>query len=167
MSIMAKDFELTAEEQDEIMRLATHYKRGREVLQRRHIAGCVLLAAMEALLLSTANCFQGVMSAKYAAKSRGKVKRLDKWGLADLLKVADELDWLPAGLSPSGDWSNAKAKIGDYVDIVRRIRNFIHPIRYAGDFGRRRITKKYYESCFNILDAAADRLFEIVKASLK
>ena len=94
---------------------------------------------MEAILLSTANCFpETVASAKCAPKKDGKIKRLDRWTFMNLLAVARELNWLPAGLSLEDEWSDAHAKIGDYVEVVRQIRNLIHPVRYANDFGRKK-----------------------------
>ena len=123
---------------------------------------------MEALLLSSANCFPEIVTlAKSAPKRNGKVRPLREWSFFNLLRVAEELSWLPSVLSEKDDWNDAKAEIGDYVDVVRQIRNLVHPARYAGDFTGKKVTKKYYEACFRIVEAASDHLLEIIKASLK
>jgi hypothetical protein len=85
----------------------------------------------------------------------------------ELLAVARELNWLPAGLSLEAEWNSAHAEIGDYVEVVRQIRNLIHPVRYANDFSRIRVTKKYLEACFEIVDSATDYLYLPVNESLK
>ena len=165
-----KNFALSSEQEKEIMPLAIQYKReAKKCLgAKAYLSGCVLMgAAMEAILLSTANCFpEIVMSTKHAPKKNGKIKRLDRWTLMDLLAVAKELNWLPSGLSPEDEWNSANAKIGDYVDVVRNIRNLIHPVRYLDHFGRKRFTKKYLEACFEIVDTAIEYLSSLIKDSL-
>jgi len=165
-----EDIALSTEQQKEILRIATQYKREAKKCfgARVYLSGCVLIgAAMEAILLSTANCFpEIIVSTKHAPKKNGKIKRLDKWTLMDLLAVAKELNWLPSGLSPEDEWNSANAKIGDYVDVVRQIRNLIHPVRYLNNLGRKRFTKKYLEACFEIVDTAIDYLSSLIKDSL-
>lgn len=166
-----KDFTLSTEQEKEILRLATQYKREAEKCfgAKAYLSGCVLMgAAMEAILLSTANCFPEIVaSAKYAPKKKnGKIRRLDRWTLVDLLAVVKELNWLPSGLSPEDEWNSVNAKIGDYVNVVRQIRNLIHPVRYLNDFGRKRFTKKCLEACFEIVDIAVDYLSSLINDSL-
>ncbi|MBA7695314.1 hypothetical protein ES703_103938 [subsurface metagenome] len=169
--VAMEDFALSTEQEKEILRLATQYKREAEKCfgAKAYLSGCVLMgAAMEAILLSTANCFpEIVVSAKCAQKKDGKIKRLGRWTFMDLLAVARELNWLPSGLSPEDEWSSAHAKIGDYVEVVRQIRNLIHPIRYVNDFSRKRVTKKYLEACFEIVDNAIKYLYPFISDSLK
>ena len=165
-----EDFALSTDQEKEIMRLAIQYKKeAKKCLgAKAYLSGCVLMgAAMEAILLSSANCFPKIVaSAKHAPKMKGKIKRLDKWKLMELLTVAKEFNWLPSGLSPEDEWNSANAKIGDYVDVVRKIRNLIHPVRYLDDFGRKIFTKKYLKACFVIVDTAIDYLSFLVKDSL-
>ena len=166
-----KNFVLSTEQEKEILRLAAQYKQEAEKCfsAKAYLSGCVLMgAAMEAILLSTANCFPEIVaSAKCAPKKDGKIKRLDGWTFMNLLAVAKELNWLPSGLSLENEWSSAHAKIGDYVEVVRQIRNLIHPVRYANDFSRKRVTKKYLEACFEIVDTAIDYLYSLINNSLK
>ena len=165
-----EDFTLSTDQEKEIMPLAIQYKKEAKKCfsAKAYLSGCVLMgAAMEAILLSTANCFPEIVtSTKHAPKKNGKIKRLDKWKLNELLAVAKELNWLPSELSPEDEWNSANAKIGDYVDVVQKIRNLIHPVRYLDDFGRKRFTKKYLEACFVIVDTANDYLSLLVKDSL-
>lgn len=166
-----EDFTLSTDQEKGIMPLAIQFKKEAKKCfsAKAYLSGCVLMgAAMEAILLSTVNCFPAeiFVSTKYVPKVKGKTKRLDKWKLNELLAVAKGLNWLPSGLSPEDEWNNANAKIGDYVDVVQKIRNLIHPIRYLDDFGRKRFTKKYLKACFVIVDAANDYLSSLVKNSL-
>jgi hypothetical protein len=158
-------------QEKEILSLARLYKREAKKCfdAKAYLAGCILIgAAMESILLSAANLFPEIItSAKCAPKRKGVVKRLDSWTFNELLMAAKELNWLPSGLSSKGEWDNAHANIGDYVDVVRQIRNLIHPVRYLNDFSRKRVTKKYLEACFEIVDTAADHLYLIVSSSLK
>jgi hypothetical protein len=166
-----EDFALSVEQENEILRLAIQYKREAEKCfnAKAYLSGCVLMgAAMGTILLSTANCFpENVTSAKCAPQRNGKVKRLDRWTFTDLLAVAKELNWLPSGLSLEDEWDSVHAEIGDYVEVVRQIRNLIHPVRYVNDFGRKRVAKKYLEACFEIVDSATDYLYLRVSESLK
>lgn len=165
-----KDFALSTEQEKEIMPLAIQYKREAKKCfgAKAYLSGCVLMgAALEAILLSTANCFPEIVtSIKQAPKKNGKIKRLDRWTLMDLLAVAKELNWLPSGLSPEDEWISANVMIGDYVDVVRNIRNLIHPVRYLDHFGRKRFPKKYLEACFKIVDTAHEYLSSLIKDSL-
>ena len=168
--IAMEDFVLSPEQEKEILRLATKYKGEAEKCfgAKAYLSGCVLMgAAMEALLLSMVNCFPEIVaSTKCAPKKNGKIKRLERWTFINLLVVAKELNWLPSGLLPEEEWNSANAKIGDYVEVVREIRNLIHPVRYVNDFGRKRFTKKYLEACFKIVDAASDYLSSLINDSL-
>jgi hypothetical protein len=166
-----EDFALSTEQEKEILSLAALYRREAKKCfgAKAYLSGCVLIgAAMEAILLSAINCFPEIIaSAKCAPKNKGKIKRLDRWTFSELLDVARELNWLPSELSPEDQWSSAHANIGDYVDLVRQIRNLIHPVRYVNDFSRKRVTKKYLEACFKIVDSAADRLYLLISEALK
>jgi hypothetical protein len=40
---------------------------------------------------------------------------------------------LSSALSLEGEWDSARAEIGDYLEVIRQIRNLIHPVRYVED----------------------------------
>ena len=159
-------FDFNLEQQNKIHRIAIQYKREARkcYTAKAYLSGCILMgAAMEALLLSAINCFPEIIStAKSAPTKKREIKHFEKWKLKELLAVANELNWLPCALSKDEEWNTANAKIGDYVDIVRQIRNLIHPVQYAKEFSRKRITKKYLDACFSIVDAASDNLSKVV-----
>ena len=124
-------------------------------------------AAFEALLLSFADCYPDeAMSSKLAPRKKGRVKPLIDWSLSNLLDVAKDRNWLPAALSTDEDWDDAKAQIGDYGEVIKQIRNLVHPARYATDMPRKRITKKYLEHSFEIIDVAIEYLMDKIGESL-
>lgn len=126
-------------------------------------------AALEAVLLAVANCFpdEALTSAAAPRRKDGTVKPLAEWSLADLVNVAKERAWLPTGLSPDENGDSAKWHIGDYADALRQLRNLVHPIRYAMDMPRKRITERYLESAFEIVDVVVQHLEKKLHDSLK
>lgn len=164
-------FELPEEIYNGIVHLSRSYHREAERCRvgKAFLAGCVMAgAALEAMLLAVANCFPEEASCSEAAPRRnGKVRPLANWSFADLVAVARERGWLPYGLSRDEDWDDAKAGIGDYAEVLRQVRNLVHPIRYAHDMPRKRITSRYLQISFEILEVASGYLRNKVLASLK
>jgi hypothetical protein len=164
-------FELSKKTFDEVLRLARLYYGEAKKCQdaKAFLAGCVMIgAAFEALLLSFADCYPDeVMNSKVAPRANGEVKPLINWSLSNLLDVAKDQNWLPAALSTDEDWNDAKAQIGDYGEVIRLIRNLVHPARYATDMPRKRITKKYLERSFEIIDVANDYLMDRIGKSFR
>jgi hypothetical protein len=91
-------------------------------------------------------------------QSKSKPKPLLKWDLVELLRVAKAAGWLPAGLKMDEDWDSKKARVGDYAEVARQMRNLAHPARYLQDHSRRRVTKKYLQRQFEIVLACRDWL---------
>jgi hypothetical protein len=164
-------FELSEELHKEVVQLARVYRREAEKCldSKAFLAGCMMIgAALEALLLAFVNCYPDEASTSQAAPRRkGSVKPVFKWSLADLLAVAKERGWLHSGLSLDDEWDDARAQIGDYGEVIRRIRNLVHPARYVSDFPRKRITACYLESCFEILEVAIDYLQNKIEGSIR
>jgi len=68
-------------------------------------------------------------------------------------------DWLPSALDPDkDDWDGRKAKVGDFAELVRMLRNFVHPGRYRREHFRRRITAKYLQRQFQVVEACRNWL---------
>jgi hypothetical protein len=88
--------------------------------------------------------------------SKGTPKPLLKWDLAELLKVVKAAGWLPAALDLSDDWNWRKAKVGDYAEVARMMRNLAHPARYLQDHTGRRVTTKYLQRQFEVVLACRD-----------
>jgi hypothetical protein len=157
---------------DEILKISQIYYREAQKCNKTKafLAGCIMIgAALEAILLAFANCYvdEGVKAANVPKEKNGKVKPLIKWSLNNLLKVADECKWLPRGLLDDQYWDQAKAQIGDYCEVTRQIRNFVHPAKYASDKPDKRITKKYLKSLFEIINVTIDYLLKKIYESIR
>jgi len=148
------DFELTEEQHNEVVRLSRIYYREAHKCKngKAYLAGCVMMgAALEASLLAFVNCYPGeALCSRNVPTKKGKTKPLVKWSLAELLAVAKERGWLPSGLSLNEQWAAKKAHIGDYAEALRQTRDLVHPVRYALDLPRRRVTKQYLDISFEI-----------------
>jgi hypothetical protein len=96
------------------------------------------------------------------AELTGLVPRrpLLKWDLADLLKVAKAANWLPSGLTLGGDWDRRKAKVGDYAEVVRMMRNLVHPAKYVKNRYRSRMTARHLRRQFEFVLLSCDWLAE-------
>jgi hypothetical protein len=145
---------LTDEEQKEFWRLSRFYWK--EALRceevKAHLAGAVMLgSALEALLTLMVDCHseEAELTGEIPTK-KGKAKPLLDWQLSELLKVAKAANWLPVGPGANGDWNHKAAKIGDYAELVRRLRNLLHPARYTKDHSGKRVTRKYLQTQFEV-----------------
>ena len=111
-------------------------------------------AVMETMLILIVNIYPDEAVATNKAPSyHGTVKPLLRWSLAELLAVAKAADWLPSGLNLSDEWDNRKAKVGDYAEVTRQLRNLLHPARYMEDHYKKRITVKQAQLVFDTMDA--------------
>jgi len=164
-------FELSDDVFSEVIRLARQYHREAEKCQeaKAYLAGCVMIgAAFEAMLLSFANCYPEEASmASAAPRRKGAVRPLLDWSLTNLLVVAKECSWLPSGLSTDEEWDEAKAQIADYGEVIKHIRNLVHPARYVIDFFHKKVTKKYFEAVFEIIEVTNDYLLNKINKSLR
>lgn len=164
-------FDLSEDIYNEVIRLANLYHRQAKKCQgaNAYLAGCIMMgASFEALLLSFANCYPDeAVKSPVAPRKKGEVKPLIEWTLANLLAVVKERNWLPSALSTNEEWDDAKAQIGDYGEVMKDIRNLVHPARYAVDMPRKRITKKYLEGSLEIVEVACDYLMERIGESLQ
>ena len=117
----------------------------------------MLGSALETLLMLMINVYPDVVinTGKTPTKG-GRPKPLFKWTLSELLDVAKTVGWLPSALD--NEWSSKKAKIGDYAEESRQIRNLIHPARYAEDHFRKRITARYLAHQFKVVGLCQDWL---------
>ena len=53
-----------------------------------------------------------------------------------------------------------KAKLGDYAEVVRMIRNLVHPARYVEDHHSSRVTAKYLQRQFDVVLLCRDWLVD-------
>ena len=153
---------LTDEEQKELWRLQRFYWK--EAIRceeaKAYLAGCVMLgSALETVLILMIDVHS--LEAENTGKvpnSNGKPKPLLKWDLAELLTVAKAAGWLPTALDLNDDWNWRRAKVGDYAELVRMMRNLAHPARYLKDHHGRRVTNKYLQRQFEVVLACRDWL---------
>lgn len=124
------------------------------------LAGCVLLAsAMEAALLAMVQCFPTDIEQLVNGCNRKELSRPpSEWGLSQLLYVARNLGWLPSAARLEDRFDPDKAAIGDYVEIVRAMRNLVHPCIYLRECPDRTISARHLDLSFRVLDAACSHL---------
>lgn len=167
----APDFELNEETFNEVCPLAClyHQEAVRCLNGKAFLAGRIMLgASLEALLLAFANCYpEEALKAASAPRVHGRVKRLIDWSLSNLVAVARELKWLPAGLSMDENWDRSKAQIGDYAVVINESRNLIHPSRYVQDWSHRRNTRSYLLNEFKFVDGIINYLLDKIGDSLR
>ncbi len=87
---------------NELLRLSRLYHREAKKCEagKAYLAGCVMLgASLEAAVIGMVHCFpEEVAGCDAAPRKKGQLKPLLKWNLGQLVRVARELGWLPAGL---------------------------------------------------------------------
>jgi hypothetical protein len=138
------------------------------------LAGTVMLGAeVEGLLLAmmelySAEVQQNLLVRKISKKyeKKGKKSYYD-WSFFDLLKIAKDMGWLPSSLSPSDGFSEEKAEIGDYIEIVRTARNLVHPGLWAREYPEIEIKKEDIENYLYILEVARTWLRNKVVESIR
>lgn len=161
-----RKLELSDEQEQELRRLFRYYglEAKRCEKAKAYLAGCVMAAgSMEAALILMVNAF----SQDIPANAKLPSKRLLKWDLAQLLVVAKMAGWLPAGLDVDNDeWIAQKAQVGDRAEVVRLLRNLLHPGRYVDDHHRQRVTKKYLKFAFDVAIEVVDSLFARIEKSV-
>jgi hypothetical protein len=153
---------LTEEEEKELWRLNRFYWKEAERCEeaKAFLAGCVMLgSALENILILMISLYE--KDADHTGKvplKNGKPKPILKWDLVELLAVAKAAGWLPAALNPGEDWDSRKARVGDYAEVARMMRNLAHPARYLKDHPRGRMTKRFLQRQFEIVLACRDWL---------
>jgi hypothetical protein len=114
-------------------------------------------------------------SQKYLS-GRKKDRNVDKWSLFDLLELAREVRWIPSklpmgkvaresGISPKK--AQVNGDLGYFADVVRDIRNLVHPGAYLRDMKNVKITKSYYEFCYEISADVFDFLRQKEEESIR
>jgi len=165
------DFKLNDELHNEVGRLSrVYYLQAQKCKNSKaYLAGCVMMgAALEASLLAFVNCYPDeALRSPVAPTKKGKIKPLVKWSLAELLAVVKERGWLPFGLSLNEQWVARRAHIGDYAEALRQTRDLVHPVRYALDLQRKRVTKRYLEKSFEIFEVVTAYFLKKLDESLR
>ena len=155
-------FELSSHQLTELLRTIDRYDHETDLCAENGawLAGCLLAASqLEAVLLATASTYaEEVFSYLSHPGSRRRPKSLIELNLRELLNIAAELGWLPSHLLEHEGDDGHIARPGYYADMVRRVRNCIHPgrvIRYrqGGWFDEADLAR-----CYRILEDVIDHL---------
>jgi hypothetical protein len=166
-----KALELTEIQETELRRIFGYYQKETERCRRAkaYLAGCVMAGAEleTALILMITAYPDDAMAANKLPRQKKAIKPLLHWNLAELLRVAKAAEWLPSGLEyGKDDWNAKKAKVGDYAEFVRDMRNLAHPARYMEDHYKKRVTKKYLDSVLDTINAVSSWLYSRIEKSL-
>lgn len=126
-------------------------------------AGTVMLGAeLEGLLLALMECYtdevEECILPPRVKKNLSNWKTCSRLNLNHLLEIAMQMKWLVFDLSPSNEFHEKKAKVGDYAKIVQEMRNFIHPDRWIREWPEMEIGEEGYEAYFEILQVVKDWL---------
>jgi hypothetical protein len=163
--------ELSEVQEADLRRLLGYYKKETERCRQAnaYLAGCVMAGAeLETALILMINAYSHeAMRTNRCPRRKNAVKPLVDWHLGELLRVAKAADWLPSALEyGKDDWNTRKAKIGDYAEVVRDIRNLAHPARYMEDHHKKRITKKHLDLVLDTIAGAISWLFARIEKSV-
>jgi hypothetical protein len=166
-----KHLSLSAEHEAELHRLLRFYHRDAKRCEaaKAYLAGCVMAAAaLEAALILMVSAFPAEATATGKVPHRKSIpKPLEKWDLAELVAVAKAAEWLPAGLVyPTDEWKPSRANVGDRAEVVRLIRNLLHPGRYLEEHHRQRVTKKHLHFALNAVAEVNDWLLARIERSI-
>jgi hypothetical protein len=137
-----------------LIRLVNEYDREvRRCTKARayYAANALLGAQLEGMLLGMCDLFPEEVRKWFADLPSGQRPKnaIEKWDLATLSRVARDLKWLPARSKPRGHY-----KIGDWVDLVREMRNLVHPGRHLRDYPKLRIRNTHLSNAKDVFNAA-------------
>ncbi len=132
------------------------------------LASCVMIgAAMEAGLLGMAYCCEDEVSRSETFRTKQKPD-LREWNLYDLLVLANEMKWLPTKVPidkiarKSEIDSDDALKQGDvwyFADVVREVRDLVHPGRNLRLWSGVQTSKEYLESVEETVEIVFDVLY--------
>ena len=132
---------------------------------KAYYAACVLqAAAFEGLLLAMCDGLLDEVEMyvlKLPSHERPK-GRMEKWSLDQLIKIAYGLKWLPSRHHIKG-----KRKTGDHVQLVKELRNVIHPGKHIRDNPNVHLRERHYSDSYTIVRQATGHLWQKFKADFK
>ena len=127
-----------------------------------------LASALEAALLAMVECFSQEVAAFANRSSARELSRpRSEWGLSQLLLVARNLGWLPSNRRGKRQVETGAAQVGDYVEVVRVIRNLIHPAIYLREYPGEAITEKHLDISYKVLEVACECLSDRLDVALR
>jgi hypothetical protein len=132
--------------------------------QAYHAACIILGAQVEGMLLGMCCLRENEVRKWFAdlpASQRPK-NSINQWDLATLSRVARDLKWLPARHHP-----RAHTKVGDWVDVLREIRNLVHPGKHIRDYPKVRIGRLHLSDAQAVCGAVERYLLSDLANDLK
>jgi hypothetical protein len=129
------------------------------------VASC-LGSALETCLILMVSAYENEIPSDILPTKKRETKALLDWSLHDLIIIARDCDWLPAGLCLDDDWDRKRAKIGDYAVVIKEVRNLVHPARVLVQLPKGRVTKRHSKVTAVAFEAAVDHLEVKVHKSL-
>jgi hypothetical protein len=123
----------------------------------------MLGAALEGSLLALCSLYPKEVAAAMAALPSDKRPKgpMDRWTLDNLIRVANHLGWLPQRKGTRGPF-----KIGDWVQLLRDLRNLAHPGRHLREYPRITVAAVNFRSAEEVFEAANDWLYRKVERDL-
>lgn len=132
--------------------------------RRAYYAACVLQGAvLEGLLLAVCEAWIDEVRtyvANLSARQRPRGQLLE-WDLNQLVRVAVNLGWLP-----TRKVSRGPRKLGDWLMVVKELRNLVHPGRHVRRYPYIRLRHGHYADSLGIVRAATDALWSRLTADV-
>ncbi|PNE10405.1 MAG: hypothetical protein CR217_14585 [Beijerinckiaceae bacterium] len=136
--------DIDLKDEKRLHRLVRFYAReGRKCRKAKaHLASCIMFgSALETCLILMVSAYENEIPTDILPTKKKETKALLDWSLHDLIIIARDCDWLPAGLCLDDDWDRNRAKIGDYAVVIKEVRNLVHPARVLVQLPKGRVTK--------------------------
>ena len=153
---------LSEDEAKDLYRITRFYwkEAGRCEESGAHLAASVFIgAALEAMLMLMVNIYDDkALATRKILTKGGKTADLRRLSLSQLLAVAKAAGWLPSSEQSAGTARRRQVHIGDLAGVIGEVRNLVHPGRYVTDHIGRRVTKRYVDYLFEVLEVSRDWL---------
>jgi hypothetical protein len=162
---------LTERQFNNLQELLVRYERETRACARAraYYAGCIMLGAtLEGSLLAMCHMFQDETRAAISALPKEKQPngRLLRWDLNHLIPIARGAAWLPAREKGRGPH-----KIGDWVEMLRDLRNLVHLGRHVREYPKVRLRAAVFHNAREVFETAndwiLDRLYKDIRKRME
>lgn len=142
-----------------------HTEAQRAAKARAYYAACALIgSALEGSLLAMCTVRKSEVEQHIAALAPDQrpPKAAQDWALNQLIALAAALAWLPA--RPN---KHARRRIGDWIHVVRELRNLVHPGKHIREYPRVRVGSRHWSDAQALFRLANDAPLNLVLADLR